>query len=137
MRTLKYISNVNLTNFFSVAHPFVGDYVRVRHNMQWKRMSMETNDQYVVFADIINKITRSNGKVNFFFYFIISWLLNFIFQVTPVLLVISTSSMLLLDQRTLQIKYRIPATEIYRLSLSPYMDDIAVFHVKAVGLIFC
>lgn len=43
--------------------------------------------------------------------------------------------MLLLDQRTLQIKYRIPATEIYRLSLSPYVDDIAVFHVKAVGLI--
>lgn len=40
--------------------------------------------------------------------------------------------MLLLDQRTLQIKYRIPASEIYRMSLSPYLDDIAVFHVKAV-----
>lgn len=46
---------------------------------------------------------------------------------------LSTSSMLLLDQRTLQVKYRIPATEIYRLSLSPYHDDIAVFHVKAVS----
>lgn len=120
----------------SVAHPFVGDYVRVRHNMQWKRMSVETNDQYVVFADIINKITRSNGKVNLLVTEIITSfdLLNCsFFQVTPILLVISTSSMLLLDQRTLQIKYRIPATEIYRLSLSPYMDDIAVFHVKAVG----
>lgn len=42
--------------------------------------------------------------------------------------------MLLLDQRTLQIKYRVPATEIYRLSLSPYMDDIAVVHVKAVSV---
>lgn len=41
--------------------------------------------------------------------------------------------MLLLDQRTLQIKYRVPAAEIYRLSLSPYADDIAVFHVKAVS----
>lgn len=51
----------------------------------------------------------------------------------PILLVISTNSMLLLDQRTLQIKYRVPATEIYRLSLSPYMDDIAVVHVKAVS----
>lgn len=50
-------------SYSSVAHPFVGDYVRVRHNMQWKRMSVESNDQYVVFADIINKITRSNGKV--------------------------------------------------------------------------
>lgn len=47
---------------------------------------------------------------------------------------LSTNSMLLLDQRTLQIKYRIPASEIYRLSLSPYHDNIAVFHVKAVSV---
>ena len=26
-------------------------------------MSCDTNDQYVVFADIINKITRTGGKV--------------------------------------------------------------------------
>lgn len=56
-------------------------------------------------------------------------------QFVPILLVLSTSSMLLLDQRTLQIKYRVPATEIYRLSLSPYLDNIAVFHVKAVSLL--
>lgn len=49
----------------------------------------------------------------------------------PILLALSTNSMLLLDQRTLQIKYRVPASEIYRLSLSPHPDDIAVFHVKA------
>lgn len=45
---------------------------------------------------------------------------------------LSTNAMLLLDQKTLQIKYRIPATEIYRLSLSPYHDNIAVFHIKDV-----
>ncbi|XP_020716294.1 unconventional myosin-Ia isoform X2 [Ceratitis capitata] len=97
----------------SVGHPFVGDYVRLRHNQQWKKMCVETNDQYVVFADIINKITRSSGKL------------------VPILLVLSTSALLLLDQRTLQIKYRVPASEIYRMSLSPYLDDVAVFHVKA------
>ncbi|XP_070852533.1 unconventional myosin-Ib isoform X3 [Drosophila suzukii] len=97
----------------SVGHPFVGDYVRLRHNQQWKKICAETNDQYVVFADIINKIARSSGKF------------------VPILLVLSTSSLLLLDQRTLQIKYRVPASEIYRMSLSPYLDDIAVFHVKA------
>lgn len=48
---------------------------------------------------------------------------------------VSTNAMLLLDQRTLQIKYRIPATEIYRLSLSPYHDNIAVFHVKDVSVV--
>ena len=55
------------------------------------------------------------------------------FQFVPILFVISTSSMLIMDQRTMQIKYRIPASEIIRLSLSPYFDDIAVFHVKAVS----
>ena len=44
--------------------------------------------------------------------------------------------MLIMDQRTMQIKYRIPASEIIRLSLSPYFDDIAVFHVKAVSYTF-
>lgn len=97
----------------SVSHPFLGDYVRLRQNIQWKKICTETNDQYVVFADIINKITRSSGKF------------------VPILLVVSTRSMLILDQRTLQVKYRVPATEIYRMSLSPYLDDVAVFHVRA------
>jgi hypothetical protein len=34
----------------------------------------------------------------------------------------------------MQIKYRIPAAEIFKLSLSPYHDDIAVFHVRAVRI---
>jgi hypothetical protein len=54
------------------------------------------------------------------------------FQFVPVLFVVSTSAMLILDQRTMQIKYRVPATDIYRLSLSPFFDDIAVVHVKVV-----
>ena len=47
----------------SIKHPFLGDYVRLRQNPQWRKSSVETNDQYVVFADIINKINRSSGKV--------------------------------------------------------------------------
>jgi len=97
----------------SICHPFLGDYVRLRQNPQWKKLCSNTNDQYVVFADIINKITRTGGKF------------------VPILFVISTSSMLILDQRTMQIKYRVPAAEIFKLSLSPYFDDIAVFHVRA------
>lgn len=53
-------------------------------------------------------------------------------QVCPILMALSTNAMLLLDQKTLQIKYRVPAAEIYRLSLSPYHDNIAVFHLKDV-----
>lgn len=47
----------------SVPHPFLGDYVRLRQNAQWKKLCISSNDQYIVFADIINKITRSTGKV--------------------------------------------------------------------------
>ena len=60
---------------------------------------------------------------------------SFLFQFVPILFVISTSSMLIMDQRTMQIKYRIPAAEIFKLSLSPYHDDIAVFHVRAVSIL--
>ena len=172
--------------FFSICHPFLGDYVRLRQNPQWKKMCCHTNDQYVVFADIINKITRTGGKVSWED-FLLPWtfvslrasVLNiieykdkrgsdtchgnciiwrwtytkvclscqytqrlnmnltainsswakkvhlkpkvrqdykeiylpafnghFLFQFVPILFVISTSSMLILDQRTMQIKYR-------------------------------
>ena len=59
--------------------------------------------------------------------------ISLFFQFVPILFVISTSSMLIMDQRTMQIKYRIPASEIFKFSLSPYFDDIAVFHVRAVS----
>ena len=68
-------------------------------------------------------------------YFKLIVLLSFLFQFVPILFVISTSSMLIMDQRTMQIKYRIPAAEIFKLSLSPYHDDIAVFHVRAVSIL--
>ncbi|XP_023341413.1 unconventional myosin-Ib, partial [Eurytemora carolleeae] len=101
----------------SVSVRFMGDYVGLRRNPQWKdvltKNSLHKMDRYVVFADIVNKINRSNGKF------------------VPILFVISTSSMLILDQRTMQIKYRVPAGEIFKLSLSPFFDDIAVFHVRA------
>lgn len=57
---------------------------------------------------------------------------KFKFQLISTLVVISTEAFLILDPRTLQIKFRLPATEIYRISLSPYEDDIFVLHIKAV-----
>ena len=47
----------------SVAHPFQGDYVRLRQNTQWRKLVNETPDHYIVFADIVSKITRSSGRV--------------------------------------------------------------------------
>lgn len=47
-----------------VPHPFRGDYVRLRQNVKWKKLSSDTNDQYVVFADIMPKINRASGRVS-------------------------------------------------------------------------
>ena len=53
----------------------------------------------------------------------------------PQLLVLSSNAMLVLDQRTLAIKYRIPTSEFECISLSPYPDRLAVFHLKKVIII--
>lgn len=50
-------------SYFSVSHPFRGDYVSLRQNQKWRKIACETNDQQLVFADIVNKINRKNGKV--------------------------------------------------------------------------
>ncbi|XP_074601983.1 myosin 95E [Brevipalpus obovatus] len=96
----------------SVSHPFRGDYVKLRQNIKWKRIASETGHHYVVFADIVNKITRNSGKC------------------VQKLLVISTCAMIVMDQRTLQVKYSIPVKDIIRISLSPYNDDLVVIHVR-------
>ena len=60
---LKYFNQ----STFSVSVRFMGDYVGLRRNPQWKdvltKNSLHKMDRYVVFADIVNKINRSNGKV--------------------------------------------------------------------------
>ena len=51
----------------SVGIAFRGDYVGLRRSQQWRDVltgnSLHKMDRYVVFADIVNKINRSNGKV--------------------------------------------------------------------------
>ncbi|CAH1635445.1 unnamed protein product [Spodoptera littoralis] len=99
----------------SVAHPFVGDYVRLRASAAWRRGLGAAGDRYVVFADVVGKVARSSGRV------------------ARCLAVLSTGALLLLDARSLRLKRRVPAQSVYRLSLSPYADDLLVVHVRASG----
>lgn len=101
----------------SVAHPFVGDYVRLRASAAWRRGAggAAAADRYVVFADVAGKVARSSGRV------------------ARCLCVVSTAALLLLDARSLRIKRRVPAHQVWRLSLSPYGDDLLVVHVRACG----
>lgn len=100
----------------SVAHPFVGDYVRLRASSAWRRGLGAAGDRYVVFADVVGKVARSSGRV------------------ARCLAVVSTGALLLLEARSLRLKRRVPAHTVYRLSLSPYADDLLVVHVRAVGV---
>ncbi|XP_069357433.1 unconventional myosin-Ia-like [Maniola hyperantus] len=100
----------------SVGHPFVGDYVRLRASAAWRRgLGAQAADRYVVFADVVGKVARSSGRVS------------------RCLAVVSTSALLLLEARSLRLKRRVPAHTVYRLSLSPYADDLLVVHVRACG----
>lgn len=153
----------------SISHPFLGDYIRLRQNSQWRRTTvmmmlqavthshqlphvpstasaavaqaledaaraaaqleeaadplgisgkkplLPSQQLQIVFADLINKITRSSGKF------------------LPIVLVVTTTQIMILDPRTLNIKYKIPAAEIWRLSMSPYGDDICVLHLQHPG----
>lgn len=103
-----------LTYARSVAHPFVGDYVRLRASAAWRRgPGAAPADRYVVFADVVGKVARSSGRVS------------------RCLAVLSTGALLLLEARSLRLKRRVPAHCVYRLSLSPHADDVLCVHVRA------
>lgn len=88
----------------SVAHPFVGDYVRLRASAVWRARGVRA-DGYVVFADVVGKVSRTG-------------------RVQPVLAVLSTAALLLLEPRSLRVRRRLPAGRLLRLWLSPTADDL-------------
>lgn len=99
----------------SVAHPFVGDYVRLRASAAWRR-GAGVEDRYVVFADACGKVARASGRV------------------ARVLCVVSTAALLLLEARSLRVRRRVLARDVWRLSLSPHADDVLVLHVRPPAL---
>ncbi|CAE1316086.1 MYO1 [Acanthosepion pharaonis] len=96
----------------SVPHPFKGDYLNLRSHFKWKKMYDHTHDQNLIFADMVLKVNRANGKM------------------MQRLFVMSTEAILSIDQRTMSLKYRIPLAQIEKISASPYTDRLMVFHIK-------
>ena len=51
----------------SVRYPYHGDYINLRRTPDWRntlrRNGLRKLDRHVVFADIVNKVHRSSGKV--------------------------------------------------------------------------
>eukprot|EP00058_Branchiostoma_floridae_P009760 XP_002595248.1 hypothetical protein BRAFLDRAFT_233021 [Branchiostoma floridae] len=78
----------------TVPRPFKGDYVQLRQNVNWRRLTETTGESEVYFSDIVYKINRSNAKDSLR------------------LMVLCDTSMLIVNQKTLAIKYRLPVTEV-------------------------
>lgn len=56
--------NAALILSYSVPMPFKGDYQDLLANPKWKKLqSQMPQDSHVVFADVVQKIHRANGKV--------------------------------------------------------------------------
>lgn len=92
-----------------MAHPFVGDYVRLRASPAWRRRG--GLEQCVVFADVVAKVACGSARLS------------------PALLVLTTGALLLLEPKTLRARRRVPASGVLRLSLSPAADDVLAVHV--------
>ncbi|XP_035658684.1 unconventional myosin-Ib-like isoform X2 [Branchiostoma floridae] len=99
----------------TVPRPFKGDYVQLRQNVNWRRLTETTGESEVYFSDIVYKINRSNAKDSLR------------------LMVLCDTSMLIVNQKTLAIKYRLPVTEVAGISVSPYMDNLFVIHINQTG----
>ena len=58
--------------------------------------------------------------------------MHVLFQMVSKLMVVSSQAILILDSKTMQLKYRIPLSLISKVSTSPYQDKLVVFHLTKV-----
>lgn len=96
----------------SVPKPFKCDYVQLKNNAKFKAKFGKTPDRDFAFADVVTKIDRKNGKSR------------------EVLFMISPSSVILLDQKTIESKCQVPLSDIKSITCSPYSDYFFILHVK-------
>lgn len=99
----------------SVTEPFRGDYVQLRKNAKFKSKFNNSGEKNFAFADVVNKVDRKNGKFR-----------QMLFLVTP-------TSILLMDQKTLESRSQIALSDIKGITVSPYSDYFIILHVKKVN----
>ncbi|XP_061180865.1 unconventional myosin-Ib-like [Saccostrea echinata] len=97
----------------TVPKPFKGDYQNILANEKWKKLQRQNpEDNHIVFADVVQKVHRANGKS------------------VERLLVISSQNLILIEHHSMMMKYRIPITDISAMSVSPHPDNTIVFHIQ-------
>ncbi|XP_043939588.1 unconventional myosin-Ib-like [Protopterus annectens] len=95
----------------SVPQRFQGDYLDVKKNPKYQKLSSAVDSQIIV-SETVDKINRSNGKS------------------TPMLFLVTKSHCIFADPSSAKTKDVISLTDIAQLSTSKYSDGIIALHLK-------
>uniref|UniRef100_H2Z8V8 Myosin motor domain-containing protein n=1 Tax=Ciona savignyi TaxID=51511 RepID=H2Z8V8_CIOSA len=93
----------------SLPKKFVGDHVTLSTNQKWQKVGAGGD---IIFADEGFKIHRANGKF------------------VSCYVVLTNTSLLLLDEKTVKQKCHVTADDISGISFSPYQDGMMIVHCK-------
>jgi len=75
----------------------------------------QTHEQRIIWADNVQKLNRSDGKG------------------VPMVLVVTGTSFMVLDPKTLALKYRVELKDLKQISLSNFSDNIFIMHINPVS----
>ncbi|EDV27730.1 uncharacterized protein TRIADDRAFT_20417 [Trichoplax adhaerens] len=97
----------------TVGVPFRGDYCGLGKHPLWKTITKGYDkDKEVHWADTVIKLHRANGKG------------------VPRILAVTGAAIIILDSKTLSLKYRIPLHELATLLFSPHNDTVCVIQCR-------
>lgn len=96
----------------TVLHPFQADHISLRSDDRWARVVAETHEQRIIWADRAQKINRKDGKE------------------TTVVLVVTGVSVMLLDSKSLSLKYQVELKHLDQISVSSFSDHIFIMHIN-------
>lgn len=96
----------------TVGVPFHSDRLNLIANPKWQK-NAKNNNMRIVWSDSVLKINRKDGKT------------------VPQILTISDSEVLVLDPKSLQLKYNVDLGDIQKISVTPLKDGVIVFHVRS------
>lgn len=97
----------------TVCIPFKSDRLNLRGDERWPRVVAQTHEQRIVWAGNVQKLNRKDGKS------------------TPVILVVTGTSFLVLDPKTLLLKYQVNLDHLQQISLSSFSDHLFVMHINS------
>ncbi|XP_041120568.1 unconventional myosin-Ib-like isoform X2 [Polyodon spathula] len=96
----------------SVSQPFQGDYLEINKNPRYQKLNSLVEEK-IIFADIVNKINRANGKG------------------AQRIFLLTKSKFMLADQKSgQQIKSSVPLAELTSVSMSTQSDGFFALRVK-------